>query len=173
MWFIQRSRVQQCYAINRSYLTEVSVVITGYGPAPSAPLSSADLTGARAFRNCLNRGQELGRAHAVVNDCFWVSRCRQEACTTRLSNSVCPVAVPGIVDMSDLVADSSGVARIVLEAVQDMLMRVALQTARDDYEPGGSGSVRESSLPRGQGGTLGRSPIWRITAGSSVCAMPG
>jgi predicted site-specific integrase-resolvase len=46
------------------------------------------------------------------------------------------LAVPGIVDLSDLVADSVGVARIVLEAVQDMLLRVALQTARDDYECG-------------------------------------
>jgi hypothetical protein len=38
-----------------------------------------------------------------------------------------------LTDLSDLVADSSGVARIVLDAVQDMLLRVALQTARDDY----------------------------------------
>lgn len=44
------------------------------------------------------------------------------------------LAVPGIVDLSELVCDSAGVARIVLEAVQDMLLRVALQTARDDYE---------------------------------------
>lgn len=44
------------------------------------------------------------------------------------------LAVPGIVDFTDLVADSAGVARIVLEAVQDMLLRVALQTARDNYE---------------------------------------
>jgi len=44
------------------------------------------------------------------------------------------LAVPGIVDLSDLVADATGVSRIVLEAVQDMLLRVALQTARDDYE---------------------------------------
>lgn len=44
------------------------------------------------------------------------------------------LAIPGIIDLSDLVADSAGVARIVLEAVQDMLLRVALQTARDDYE---------------------------------------
>lgn len=44
------------------------------------------------------------------------------------------LAVPGIVDLTDLVADSAGVARIVLEAVQAMLLRVALQTARDDYE---------------------------------------
>ena len=44
------------------------------------------------------------------------------------------LAVPGIVDLTDLVADSAGITRIVLEAVQDMLLRVALQTARDDYE---------------------------------------
>lgn len=44
------------------------------------------------------------------------------------------LAVPGIVDLSDLVSESTGVARIVLEAVQDMLLHVALQTARDDYE---------------------------------------
>lgn len=44
------------------------------------------------------------------------------------------LAVPGILDLSELVADTAGVARIVLEAVQDMLLRVALQTARDDYE---------------------------------------
>lgn len=44
------------------------------------------------------------------------------------------LAVPGIVDMSELVAGSAGVARIVLDGVQDMLLRVALQTARDDYE---------------------------------------
>lgn len=44
------------------------------------------------------------------------------------------LAVPGIVDLSELVADSAGVARIVLEAVQDMLLRLALQSARDDYD---------------------------------------
>ncbi len=44
------------------------------------------------------------------------------------------LAVPGILDLPEIVADSAGVSRIVLEAVQDMLLRVALQTARDDYE---------------------------------------
>ena len=44
------------------------------------------------------------------------------------------LAVPGIIDLSELVAGSAGIARIVLEAVQDMLLRVALQTARDDWE---------------------------------------
>lgn len=44
------------------------------------------------------------------------------------------LAVPGVVDLSDLVAEAQGVAKIVLEAVQDMLLKLALQIARDDYE---------------------------------------
>lgn len=44
------------------------------------------------------------------------------------------LAVPGIVDLSELAAASKGVARVVLNSVQDMLLRVALQMARDDYE---------------------------------------
>lgn len=44
------------------------------------------------------------------------------------------LAIPGIVDLTDLVAGAQGVAKIVLESVQDMLLRLALQMARDDYE---------------------------------------
>jgi len=44
------------------------------------------------------------------------------------------LAVPGIVDLSELAAAAKGIPRIVLDAVQDMLLRVALQVARDDYE---------------------------------------
>lgn len=44
------------------------------------------------------------------------------------------LAVPGVVDLSDLAAEAEGVAKIVLEAVQAMLLRLALQMARDDYE---------------------------------------
>lgn len=44
------------------------------------------------------------------------------------------LAVPGIVDLSELAANADGVARVVLESVQAMLLRVALQMARDDYE---------------------------------------
>ncbi|WP_407202183.1 recombinase family protein [Citrobacter werkmanii] len=43
------------------------------------------------------------------------------------------LAVPGVVDLSDLAAEAQGVAKIVLEAVQIMLFRPALQMARDDY----------------------------------------
>lgn len=44
------------------------------------------------------------------------------------------LAVPGVVDLSELAAESKGVAKIVLESVQDMLLKLALQIAYDDYE---------------------------------------
>lgn len=44
------------------------------------------------------------------------------------------LAVPGIIDLSELAAEAQGVPRIVLESVQDMLLKLALQMARDDYE---------------------------------------
>lgn len=44
------------------------------------------------------------------------------------------LVVPGLVDLSDLAADTQGVTRIVLEAVQELLLKLALQMARDDYE---------------------------------------
>jgi DNA invertase Pin-like site-specific DNA recombinase len=68
------------------------------------------------------------------------------------------LAVPDIVDLSDLVEDSSGVARIVLEAVQDMLLRVALQTARDDYEMRRERQREGIELAKRAGRYTGRKP---------------
>ena len=44
------------------------------------------------------------------------------------------MAVPGVVDLSELAAAAEGVPRIVLQAVQGMLLKLALQMAREDYE---------------------------------------
>lgn len=44
------------------------------------------------------------------------------------------LAVPGLVDLTDLAAEATGVARIVLESIQELLLRLALQMAREDYE---------------------------------------
>lgn len=44
------------------------------------------------------------------------------------------LAIPGIVDLSEVVAENDGVSRIVLESVQELLLKLALQTVRDDYE---------------------------------------
>jgi DNA invertase Pin-like site-specific DNA recombinase len=68
------------------------------------------------------------------------------------------LAVPGIVDLSDLVADSAGVARIVLEAVQDMLLRVALQTARDDYDTRRERQREGIEVAKRAGRYIGRKP---------------
>src|SRR5690606_10309825 len=37
------------------------------------------------------------------------------------------LAVPGIIDLSELAADAKGVSKVVLESVQEMLLKVALQ----------------------------------------------
>ncbi len=44
------------------------------------------------------------------------------------------LSVPGVVDLSEFAAEADGVSRIVLEAIQEMLLKLALQMARDDYE---------------------------------------
>lgn len=44
------------------------------------------------------------------------------------------LAVPGLVDLSEFAAAAEGVARIVLDSVQELLLKLALQIARDDYE---------------------------------------
>lgn len=44
------------------------------------------------------------------------------------------LAVPGVVDLSDIAAGVDGVAKVVIESVQEMLLKLALQMARDDFE---------------------------------------
>lgn len=57
-----------------------------------------------------------------------------EALVTSIQSKGARLAVPGVVDLSDLAAGTDGVAKIVIESVQTMLLRLALQMARDDYE---------------------------------------
>ena len=44
------------------------------------------------------------------------------------------LSVPDLVNLSDLAAESDGVTKIVIESVQELLLRLALQMAREDYE---------------------------------------
>lgn len=68
------------------------------------------------------------------------------------------LAVPGVVDLSELAADSNGVARVVLESVQDMLLKVALQMARDDYEDRRERQRQGIAMAKGAGRYEGRKP---------------
>lgn len=44
------------------------------------------------------------------------------------------LSVPGVVDLSDLSDSTTGVAKVILEHVQELLLKVTLQLARDDWE---------------------------------------
>jgi len=68
------------------------------------------------------------------------------------------LAIPGLVDLSDLAADSEGVTKIVLEAVQDLLLRLALQVAREDYETRRERQSQGIELAKVQGRYRGRRP---------------
>ena len=61
------------------------------------------------------------------------------------------LAVPGIVDLSELAAEAEGVAKIVLESVQELLLKLALQMARDDYETRRERQRQHSAATRAPG----------------------
>lgn len=66
------------------------------------------------------------------------------------------LAVPGVVDLSDLAAEAQGVAKIVLESVQELLLKLALQMARDDYEDRRERQRQGVELAKGAGKYVGR-----------------
>ena len=68
------------------------------------------------------------------------------------------LAVPGVVDLSELAAESKGVAKVVLESVQDMLLKLALQMARDDYEDRRERQRQGVELAKQAGKYAGRKP---------------
>ena len=68
------------------------------------------------------------------------------------------LAVPGIIDLGELAAGAQGVARIVLESVQDMLLKLALQMARDDYEDRRERQRQGIELAKAAGRYAGRTP---------------
>lgn len=68
------------------------------------------------------------------------------------------LAVPGLVDLSELVGEATGVTKIVLEAVQAMLLRLALQMAHDDYEDRRERQRQGIELAKRSGRYRGRTP---------------
>ena len=68
------------------------------------------------------------------------------------------LAVPGLVDLSEFVTAADGVARIVLESVQELLLKLALQMARDDYETRRERQRQGVQLAKTAGKYAGRIP---------------
>lgn len=68
------------------------------------------------------------------------------------------LSVPGVVDLSELSADAQGVPKIVLESVQDMLLKLALQMAHDYYEDRRERQRQGIALAKREGRYTGRKP---------------
>ncbi|CAE6812087.1 hypothetical protein R75465_05442 [Paraburkholderia aspalathi] len=68
------------------------------------------------------------------------------------------LAVPGLVDLSEIAAAADGVGKIVLESVQALLLKLALQMARDDYETRRERQRQGVQLAKAAGKYVGRVP---------------
>ena len=68
------------------------------------------------------------------------------------------LAIPGVVDLSELAAGSNGVTKIVLESVQELLLKLALQMARDDYETRRERQRQGVEIAKAAGKFAGRAP---------------
>jgi DNA invertase Pin-like site-specific DNA recombinase len=68
------------------------------------------------------------------------------------------LAVPGLVDLTEVAAEAEGVAKVVLDAVQELLLKLALQMAHDDYLKRGERQRQGIALAKSAGKYEGRRP---------------
>ena len=68
------------------------------------------------------------------------------------------LVIPGLVDLSDMAQAADGIAKIVLESTQEMLLKLALQMARDDYETRRDRQQQGIALAKAAGKYAGRKP---------------
>lgn len=68
------------------------------------------------------------------------------------------LVIPGLVDLSDFAGEADGIAKIVLQSVQDLLLKLALQMARDDYETRRNRQRQGVELAKQAGKYSGRTP---------------
>lgn len=57
-----------------------------------------------------------------------------EALIDRIRGKGAKLAIPNVIDLSELEKTANGTAKIVIDAVQNLLLKLALQMAREDYE---------------------------------------
>jgi DNA invertase Pin-like site-specific DNA recombinase len=77
-----------------------------------------------------------------------------EAIIQAIKDKGAKLVIPGIVDLSDIEAE--GMARIVLDAMQDMLLKIAMQMARDDWETRQSRVMQGVNKAKAEGKYKGR-----------------
>lgn len=81
-----------------------------------------------------------------------------EALIASIKDKGAKLAIPGILDLSEISENADPVAKIVLEAVQAMLLRLALQMARDDYTTRRDRQKQGIELAKTAGKYAGRKP---------------
>ena len=64
----------------------------------------------------------------------WLPLAEAEQLVASIRAKGARLAIPGLVDLSDFAAEADGIAKIVLESIQELLLKLALQMTRDDYE---------------------------------------
>jgi DNA invertase Pin-like site-specific DNA recombinase len=92
-----------------------------------------------------------------------------EQLVSRIRATGAKLVVPGLVDLSDFAAEADGVAKIVLESVQELLLKLALQMARDDYETRRERQRQGVRLAKVAGKYTGRTP--NTTAHNRIVAL--
>lgn len=76
----------------------------------------------------------------------------------RIKEKGAMLSVPGVVDLSELVADADGITKIVLESMQELLLKLSLQMARDDYEGRRERQKQGIEIAKKKGRYKGRKP---------------
>ncbi|GGJ52372.1 resolvase [Pseudomonas avellanae] len=131
---------------------------------------------ARVYLRVSSEDQDLQRQEAIIGNAresgYYVAAVYREKASgarfflwskqknlwTRSGLRAHALAVPGIVDLSQLTEASRGVAKVALQGVQDMLLRVALQIARDDFEDRRERQRQGIDLAKGADRYAGRKP---------------
>ncbi|MFN2349270.1 MAG: recombinase family protein [Thioalkalivibrio sp.] len=57
-----------------------------------------------------------------------------ERLVARIQEKGARLSIPGLVDLGDLAQDAEGITRVVIDATQDLLLKLALQVSHDDYQ---------------------------------------
>ena len=74
------------------------------------------------------------------------------------------VSVPGLIDLSELADGAEGIQKIVIDSVQELIMKIALQTARDEYETRRERQKQGIALAKENGKYIGRIPDKKLHA---------
>ncbi|MCX8680286.1 recombinase family protein [Gilliamella sp. B2865] len=66
------------------------------------------------------------------------------------------LCIPDVLDLSEISSEASGVTKIVIDSMQDLLLKISLQVAREDYETRRQRQKEGIAIARANGKYKGR-----------------